>query len=283
MIKFLTSLIEYLLFKLLKVFIDLIGFKNASNLGNYIFKKIGPFTKYHKIIKLNMGLLIKDEKKVETLSIENFGQTGRTFFEFLALDSFNKNKISIINEQYLKEIQNSKKSFFFISAHYGNWEITRNFLLSYGFNLHTVYRHANNKLIDKEIQKIRKMKGANFYKKGKESAKYMIKALKNNEYLAILIDQKDSSGIQINFFNNKALTNTGFAALALKYQTGICPIRSKRKKNGNFEIIIDKPILYNDFKNKSQIELTELIYNEHLEQWIIEDPTQWLWSHKRWS
>ena len=213
MIKFLTSLIEYLLFKLLKVFIDLIGFKNASNLGNYIFKKIGPFTKYHKIIKLNMGLLIKDEKKVETLSIENFGQTGRTFFEFLALDSFNKNKISIINEQYLKEIQNSKKSFFFISAHYGNWEITRNFLLSYGFNLHTVYRHANNKLIDKEIQKIRKMKGANFYKKGKESAKYMIKALKNNEYLAILIDQKDSSGIQINFFNNKALTNTGFAAI----------------------------------------------------------------------
>ncbi len=283
MIKYFFNYVEFLLFKILKAFLDLIGFDNASNLGNYIFKKIGPFTRYYKIIKLNMNLLYKDKKKIETLALENLGQTGKTFFEFLCLNNFDNKKISITNEHHLKEIKNSKKSYFFISAHYGNWEITRNFLLSYGFKLHTVYRHANNKLIDKEIQKIRKMPGAHFYKKGKESAKHMIKALKSNEYLAILIDQKDNSGSQINFFDNKAITNTGFAALALKYQTGICPIRSQRKQNGNFEIIVDKPLLFDEFKNKSQLELTQLIYSRYIEQWIIEDPTQWLWSHRRWK
>jgi len=110
----------------------------------------------------------------------------------------------------------------------------------------------------------------------------MIKALKNNECLAILVDQKDNSGSKINFFNNPANTNTGFAALALKYQTTICPIRSKRITNDNFEIIIDKPILYNEFKNKNEVELTQQIYSEHIEKWIIEDPSQWLWAHKRW-
>ena len=89
----------------------------------------------------------------------------------------------------------NKKSYIFISAHYGNWEITRNFLLDYGFELHTVYRHANNKLIDKEIQKIRKKPNAHFYKKGKESAKNMIKALKNNWI--------SSAGPEVKEFENK--------------------------------------------------------------------------------
>ena len=111
----------------------------------------------------------------------------------------------------------------------------------------------------------------------------MIKALKNNEYLAILIDQKDSSGSKINFFNKQAITNTGFASLALKYRTGICPIRKKRKKDGSFEIIVDKPIVSHDYENKSEVEITELIYKNHIERWIKDDPTQWLWAHKRWS
>ena len=282
MIKLIFNFLTYLLFKLLRVVLNIIGFNNASILGGYLFKKIGPLTKYHQIIKSNIMIKYENQKEINALALKNLQQTGKTFFEFINLNKFNKSNLSIINEKYLREIINEKKAYFFVSAHYGNWEITRNFLLSYGFKLHTVYRHANNKLIDKEIQKIREMPGAYFYKKGKESARHMIKALKNNEYLAILIDQKDSSGSKINFFNKIAITNTGFAALALKYKTGICPIRSKRIKNGNFEIIIDRPILYKEFKNKTEVELTQQIYSEHIEKWIIEDPSQWLWAHKRW-
>lgn len=282
LIKFFIDLLLYLSFKLVKILLNFIGFNNTSLLGGYLFKKIGPVTKYHQIIKSNMKVIYKDEEKIKSFAIRNLEQTGKTFFEFINLNKFNKNKLTVINDEYLKEIINKKKSYLFVSAHYGNWEITRNFLLDYGFKLHSVYRQANNKLINNEIQKIRKKPGAYFYKKGKESAKHMIKALKNNECLAILVDQKDNSGSKINFFNNPANTNTGFAALALKYQTTICPIRSKRITNDNFEIIIDKPILYNEFKNKTEVELTQQIYSEHIEKWIIEDPSQWLWAHKRW-
>lgn len=283
LIKPILEFIEFVLFKITKLLLNIIGFKNASLFGGYLFKILGPFTKYNKIIKTNMESIFNNQKEIETLTLINFQQMGKTFFEFINLNNFKKNNLTIINEKYLQEIMQSKKSYIFISAHYGNWEITRNFLLDYGFELHTVYRHANNKLIDKEIQKIRKKPNAHFYKKGKESAKNMIKALKNNEYLAILIDQKDSSGSKINFLNKQAITNTGFASLALKYRTGICPIRSKRKKDGSFEIIVDKPIVFHDYENKSEVEITELIYKSHIEQWIKDDPTQWLWAHKRWS
>jgi len=52
------------------------------------------------------------------------------------------------NEKYLQEIKEYQGSKIFISAHIGNWEITRNYLLNLGFKLHSVYRHANNHKID---------------------------------------------------------------------------------------------------------------------------------------
>ena len=69
--------------------------------------------------------------------------------------------------------------------------------------MHSVYRHANNQKIDQYIQKNRIRENAYFYKKGSDSAKNMIKALKNNEDLALLVDQRDSSGPIINFLENK--------------------------------------------------------------------------------
>ena len=49
--------------------------------------------------------------------------------------------------------------------------------------MHSVYRHANNQKIDQYIQKNRSRENAYFYKKGSESAKNMIKALKNNVHV----------------------------------------------------------------------------------------------------
>ena len=283
MFKKIKNIIELLLFIITKFFLGIIGFKNASRLGGLLFKIIGPRTKYYKIIKINLSLLNYDNEKIRKIAVKNLEQIGKTFFEFILINKLNKKLISITGEKYLKDIRINKKPFFFISAHYGNWEITRNFLVNYGFNLHTVYRQANNELIDSQIQKIRKKKGAFFYKKGHESAKSMIKALRNKHHIAILIDQKDNRGSKINFLNKDAYTNTGFANLALKYKTGICILRSERDINGGFKIIVEKPFVFDDFKHLSDIELTQLIYKKYIEKWIINDPTQWLWAHKRWS
>ena len=139
MIKSILEFIEFVLFKLTKLLLNIIGFKNASLFGGYLFKILGPFTKYNKIIKTNMGSIFDNQKEIESLTLINFQQMGKTFFEFINLNNFKQNNLTIINEKYLQEIIQSKKSYIFISAHYGNWEITRNFLLDYGFELHTVY------------------------------------------------------------------------------------------------------------------------------------------------
>ena len=274
--------IEFIIFIALNRFLKILSFNTTSNIGGSLISIFGPYTKYSNIIVKNLENLETDKSKISSISKENLNQTGRVFFEFFNLSKFNWKNIEIENEKHLKEIKDYKGSRIFVSAHIGNWEITRNYLLNIGFRLHSVYRHANNQKIDRYIQKNRNRENAYFYKKGSESAKHMIKALRNNEDLALLVDQRDSSGQIINFFGKKAYATDGFASLALKYQTMICPVYSIRKKNGNFKFIYEKPLYFNDYKNLSINSLVQKVHIDYFEKWIRENPTQWLWVHQRW-
>ena len=271
---------EYLFYVFGQNLFKLFSFYTTSCIGGFLIKYLGQFSKYKNIISNNLSLLGLETSKFTNKNLE---QTGRVFFEFFSLGKFDWKNINLKNREYLDLIRNHNGSKIFISAHIGNWEITRNFLLKEGFVLHSVYRQANNKMIDKYIQKKRETNNAYFYKKGSDSAKNMIKVLKNNGDLALLVDQRDSSGPLIKFFGKKAFASDGFASLALKYKTMICPLHSIRDRNGSFQIIFDKPLKFSDYQELNSKELVQKIYCEYFEKWIKENPEQWLWAHERWK
>ena len=274
--------IEFFIFiSLLKV-LTIFTFNQTSKFGSMLVGFFGRYTRYNKIINNNLGVLNFNKNLIDEITIKNLQQTGRVFFEFLNLEKFDWNNLEVKNNYNLEKIKNYRGSRIFISAHIGNWEITRNHLLNQGFSLHSVYRQANNSKIDNFIQSKRYKENAFFYKKGSESAKNMIKALKNNEDLALLVDQRDSSGPFINFFGKKAYTTDGFASLALKYKTMICPVYTVRNNDNSFQFIYDNPLPYNEFKNCDSKKLTQKIYSDYYEKWIFKNPEQWLWAHERW-
>ena len=273
---------EFLIFISLLKIVSVFTFNQTSKIGSFLVGFFGRYSRYKRIISNNLNVLNFDQKLKEQLIINNLQQMGRVFFEFLNLDKFNWKNLEVKNNFNFEKIMNYEGPRIFISAHIGNWEITRNHLLNQGFTLHSVYRQANNSKIDKYIQIKRYKKNAFFYKKGSESAKNMIKALKNKEDLALLVDQRDSSGPLINFFGSKAYTTDGFANLALKYKTMICPVYTIRNIDNSFQFIYDKPIPYEEFKGYNPQTLTQKIYSEYYERWISNNPEQWLWAHERW-
>ena len=274
--------IEFFIFiSLLKV-LTIFTFNQTSKFGSMLVGFFGRYTRYNKIINNNLGVLNFNKNLIDEITIKNLQQTGRVFFEFLNLEKFDWNNLEVKNNYNLEKIKNYRGSRIFISAHIGNWEITRNHLLNQGFCLHSVYRQANNSKIDNFIQSKRYKENAFFYKKGSESAKNMIKALKDNEDLALLVDQRDSSGPFINFFGKEAYTTDGFASLALKYKTMICPVYTVRNNDNSFQFIYDNPLPYNEFKNCDSKKLTQKIYSDYYEKWIFKNPEQWLWAHERW-
>ena len=66
----------------------------------------------------------------------------------------------------------------------------------------------------------------------------------------------------------------------MKYKLSIIPVFIQRNLNSKFVIEFQNEIKAEDFKEK--LELTEKL-NEVLENMIIKNPGQWIWTHNRWK
>ena len=95
-----------------------------------------------------------------------------------------------------------------------------------------------------------------------------------------MVDQRVSEGIKCNFFNNKASTTTIPAQFVKKFGANIVPIYIERTKNDNFNLKIYNPL---NFSKNDTIEKITLKLNLLLEQMIIKNPDQWIWTHNRWK
>ena len=120
----------------------------------------------------------------------------------------------------------------------------------------------------------------NICKKGKSGSREVLKFIKQNFSIALMIDQRVSEGVKSNFFNRLALTTSIPAQIIKKYELEIVPVYIERKNKIYFNMSIDKPI---KFSNKSEIiDITNRL-NNVIEKRILSNPSQWIWTHNRWK
>ena len=86
--------------------------------------------------------------------------------------------------------------------------------------------------------------------------------------------------IQSKLFNRSALTTTIPAQLVKKYNVDVVPVYIERKNGIYFKMYINKPIFFDE--NKPLEEITDEL-NKILEEMILKNPDQWIWSHDRWK
>ena len=148
-------------------------------------------------------------------------------------------------------------------------------------NLATIYRPLNNFFLNPYMEYVRRNYVCkNQIKKGRAGVKSSIEFIKKNHSVALMIDQRVSEGEKINFFNEPCFTTTLPAQLALKHNLNIVPIFIERKNNSLFRMKVYEPIKTSGFKNK--FEVTKKL-NNVLEDMIIKNPNQWIWTHNRWK
>ena len=152
-------------------------------------------------------------------------------------------------------------------------------------NLATVYRPLNNLFLNPFMEFIRrKYICQNQIKKGIAGIREIINSLKKNQSIALMVDQRVGEGKRFNFFNYGAHTTSLPAQLALKNNLNIVPIYISRKKENKFEMLIYKPIetskIIDTEANRNKITLS---LNKIIEEMILRDPGQWIWTHNRWK
>ncbi len=290
--KFLVSikyLIEFLLFKIILFFLNMLPKKTSLCLIGNTFLFLGKLTKYNQIAKKNCRIVFPylDEKKIKRIIDNSWKNFGRNIFEINYLKKLinDKTAIEIKGLEILEEIKLKSSQAIFFSIHSGNWEICVPIIDREGFKIGAIYRHINNKFFDRYIFKQRTsalMTKDSFYTpKGKKSAKEILEGIINNKNIFVLVDQKDSAGTLINLFGKKVKTQTGFLKIARKYNLKIIPIKNKRLTNNKLQITFEKPIEHNNHKISDENKMLEI--NKIVEGWIRESPENWFWQHNRFN
>ena len=285
--KIIKYIFEFIFITTFFFIFKIIGFKNASNLGEIIGKKFGPFFRSNsKIIdnleKSNIGFSQEDRKKI----IDNmWGNYGRILSEYMFLRQFRNNNLNHFLEirglNFLEEIKKNNEQAIFISGHFNNFELMAMEIEKAGINLSAIYRPLNNPFLNIIMERLRKKYICkNQVKKGKSGTRNLVNLLKKNVSVALMIDQRVSEGESIKLFNRQAKTTTIPAQLTKKYGYKIVPVYIERFNKIHFKLSIEKPI---EFDQKLSIEQISLELNKILERMISKNPDQWIWSHNRWK
>ena len=278
--QFLFSIFFFIIFKL-------IGPKLSSNISGKIFEIIGPFFRSKNIIYNNIkrafpGINKNNLKNIEKSMWNNY---GRIFAEYIFLKDFRYGKLAadvqIEGQEILNDIKENNKQVIFISGHLSNFELMAMFIEKSGINLSAIYRPLNNIFLNGIMENIRKKYICkNQIKKGLAGLKKLIKLKKKNYSTALMIDQRVSEGILSPLFKEKALTTTIPAQLVKKFNIPIVPVYIERIDGLKFKITINQPLSFP--QDTSQQEITDNL-NQILENFILSEPENWIWSHNRWK
>ena len=290
--KIIKYFFEFIIIISLFCIFKIIGLRNASNLGSILGRLIGPLFRSKNIIKQNIrtGLGEIDQKKESEIINDMWSNIGRTFAEYVFLKDFKFNKtnfnhMKINGTNYLDKIKKNNEAVIFYSAHLANFELMAMELNKSGIKCAAIYRPLNNFFLNPIMEYFRiKYICPNQIPKGRSGMREVVSRFKNNYSIALMVDQRVGEGPRINFFGKPAQTTTIPAQLALRYNCKLVPIFLKRVGNINFEMIVHQPYEISKTGNDEQdINNITLKINQIIEKMIIENPTQWLWSHNRWK
>ena len=279
--------VEFLIIIFLLVIFKILGFKLASSLGGLIGRSVGPLFRSKKKILSNISKALPKigEKNTELIVKKMWENYGRILSEYMFIKNFRNSKykkfLTIEGQEILDELKDSKEPVVFISGHFNNFELMAMQIEKSGINLAAIYRPLNNIFLNKIMEKIRtKYICRKQIKKGGSGTRELLESFKNNYSIAIMIDQRVSESIKVDFFNQKASTTTIPAQLVKKFGSKIVPIYIERINGVYFKMTVSRPII---LEKESTIEEITLKLNKWLEKMILINPDQWIWSHDRWK
>ena len=219
--------------------------------------------------------------------LRNLGWMAAEFARFPNYSESNIEQIIVLdgNENFL-EGQRRGKGVLFLTGHIGAWELSSFAHAQYGFPLHYMARPIDNPKIDALVNGYRCLSGNRPIFKN-ESARVMLKVLKDSGTIGILADQNTmpEEAVFVDFFGQQASTTTGIARVALHTNAAVVPgyavwDEQLRKYRLRFEPPVE---LIRTGDAERDVLLNTQKFAKVIEEIIRKYPEQWVWVHGRWN
>jgi KDO2-lipid IV(A) lauroyltransferase len=172
-----------------------------------------------------------------------------------------------------------------LTGHYGNWEMAGYLFGLFGFPTYSVARTLDNPYLERFLREFRERTGQKLIPKA-GGFDQILDVLRSGQALSMLADQDAGPrGIFVDFFGRPASTHKAIALLALEHHVPVVVGVARRVGPGfRYEIRCASIIEPDEFTGTADdARLLTQRYTSALEDLIRQDPTQYLWLHRRWK
>lgn len=193
-----------------------------------------------------------------------------------------KQKVTVIGLEQIEEQLHNNKHVIISMGHCGNWEVLNILAHQYPANMFAVYKPLRNRPVDQLFLRLRSRFGM-----GLVPAKSIVRHLLSNKgkpsvyfFIADQCPRVVEEKYRLMMLNQPTSMFSGVEKLACLTDAAVFYMHVIRSARGHY-VITYKPIT----DRPKETQETEIIhqYARLLEQNILERPSDWLWSHKRWK
>nr|WP_319398522.1 lysophospholipid acyltransferase family protein [uncultured Carboxylicivirga sp.] len=280
------------LFYFFIVLIGILPFFILYGLSDFARIVIGNWIKYRRnVIVENLTRVFPDKKEAEINKLVKlvYKNLADNLAESLKTFTLRKSTIAkrhkILNPELLEKYLNNGQSVIGVTAHYNNWEwgsVSAGIQTPYHYI--AFYKPINNRIIDKAILKSRSRCGTQLVSIYETSKCF--EENKNNPSIYLMAADQGPSAKQIkhsywiDFLGQKTAFLHGIEKHAKANNYPVVYIDIQRVKRGYYTVELSE--LCDDPSKLDDGELTKR-YAKKVEEIIIAQPENWLWSHKRWK
>jgi Kdo2-lipid IVA lauroyltransferase/acyltransferase len=192
-------------------------------------------------------------------------------------------RVNIVNAHELTDYLEQGQSVIVMASHQANWEwlqLVHAAKLEYAVD--AVYKPLHNAFSEKLMLTIRTRFGSYplpMFKLPRE----IVSRREITRIIAMVADQTPApeQAIWLNFLHQDTPFFTGAAKIAKRTGYPVLFAGMRRVKRGRYEVYFSKIT----GANNAEMSNEEIIqkYTQEVEKAIIDRPSEWLWSHKRWK
>jgi Kdo2-lipid IVA lauroyltransferase/acyltransferase len=260
----------------------------ASRLGNAVGCWIGPMMKNKSAIyRANMAVAFPalSPAELDQLVTKAWGRTGRVLAEYphLATLLAEPDRLLIDIREPIETYRNPARPCVIVTAHQSNWEVVCSAMAKLGIPNASLYSPPSNPLLDRMLLESRRALNCELLPR-ENSARLLMRALKNGQTAAMVMDRRVDDGKPIRFFGRDKPSTIMPAKLALKFHCDLVPVQVERLQDAHYRVTFHPPVRPRDTTASETAQAIDMIQQVHyqFENWIRQQPEDWFCSKRLW-
>lgn len=280
--------LDFLLIWLVTGMAKLLPIDTASRLGERLGTWIGPkLKKKTAIYRANLTVAFPElgPAKINQLVTRAWGRTGRVLAEYphLATILAEDDRLLIDIREPIETYTNPARPCVIVTAHQSNWEVVCSAMAKLGIPNASLYSPPSNPLLDRMLLESRRALNCELLP-AENSARLLMRALKQGQTAAMVMDRRVDEGTPIQFFGRDKPSTIMPAKLALKFDLDLVPVQVERLQDAHYRVTFHPPIRSRNTSVDENAQAIDMIQQVHLqfEKWIRQQPEDWFCSKRLW-